>query len=244
MSRDKKIQDLEKQLQQLKREEAATYAEAPGRSRSFGRSTRVLKLVPILIGIIVILIGVLAVRSIDIGAFMGGNGTLERKSAFVERLQESEELVTAEAYVKSVIHLKDNELLGFNFDGDLPGTRREVLMIYPGVVRAGIDLSGIKEEDVEINEELKQATIKVPGVKLIGEPTLDMKEVETYSYEGLFRGELPPETTNEKAAEAQELMKEEAMTQGLLALAETNAEKVLQDMFQLVEYEVTIEFEE
>lgn len=244
MSRDKKIQNLEKQLQQLKREEAATYAEAPGRSRSFSRPVKVFKVIPILIGIIVILLGVLTVRSLDFGALLGGNGTLERQSAFVERLQESEELITAEAYVKSVIHLQDNELFGFNFDSDLPGTRREVLMIYPGVVRAGIDLSGISEEDIKINEETKTATIKIPEVKLIGEPTLDMKEVETYSYEGLFRGELPPETTNEKAAEAQVKMKEEAVRQGLLTLAETNAEKVLQDMFQLVEYEVTIEFEE
>lgn len=244
MSKDKKIQELEEQLQQLKREEAATYAEAPGRATSYRKPVKVSKLIPLLIGVIVILSAILAVRSFDLGALLGGSSLVERKGAFVERLQESEELVTAEAYVKSVIHVEDNEIFGIGLPEAFPGTRREVLMIYPGIVRAGIDLSELTEEDIELNEEEKLATIKVPKPKLIGEPTLDMSEVETFSYEGLFRGELPPEVTNEKAAEAQEEMKEEAVEQGLLTMARTNAEKVLQDMFQLVDYKVTIEFEE
>lgn len=243
MSNDKRIKELEQKLQELKREEAATNAESPGRVRSVKNPVKLTKWIPLLIGIVVILLAFNFVRTFEFGSLFGGT-TLENKSVFVESLKESEELVTAEAYTKSVIHLKDNELLGFKFDVNLPGTKREILMIYPGKVRAGIDLSGIQEEDVELNEEQKTAIIKVPKPKIIGLPEIDMSAVQTYSYEGLFRGELPPETTNQKAAEAQELMIEEAATQGLLTLAETNAEKVLQDMFQLVDYDVTIEFEE
>lgn len=245
MSNEKEKEHLRKRLAELEKDEnAASYAEPMPRETSYGKSAKMSKWIPLLLGIIVILAALLAVRTIDMGNLFSFGSVKEQKGAFVERLQESKELVTAEAYTKAVIELKDNEILGFTVDWNIPGTRREILIIFPGTVRAGIDLTGLTEDDVELNEEQKSATITVPKPKVLGEATIHMDKVQAFSYEGLLRDNLELDETFAKSAEAQKMMVEEAETQGLLTLAENNAEKVLQDMFQLVDYDVIIEFKE
>ncbi|WP_342527997.1 DUF4230 domain-containing protein [Chryseomicrobium sp. FSL W7-1435] len=241
MTNNKRMKELEKELEQLKREEAATYVESPGRARSVGKPFKLTKWIPLLIGIVVILLAINFVRTFEFGSLIGSVSS-ESKSAFVERLQENEELVTAEGYLKTVIQKEDFKTLPF--DLKIPGTTRQILIIFPGQVQAGIDLSAISEQDIELDEETKTARFTIPKPVILGEPTLFMDRVQVFSNTGLLAEGLDAAESFEIAAEAQELMKEEAASSGLLALAETNAEKVLQDMFQLVEYDVTIEFEE
>lgn len=222
-----------------KDETAATYAE-PTRHKGFTLPGNTLKWLAF--AIILVTIAFIVSQTKGLMNFAIGNNSFEQKAAFVERLQEKEDLVTAEAYLKSVIEKEDYKTL-FS-DIKIPGTSRQILIIFPGKVQAGIDFSDISENDIEINEEEKTATLKVPKPKILGEPTLFMEQVQALSYEGLLSDKIDLSEAYDIAAEAQDLMLEEAKTQGLLDLAETNAEKVLQDMFQLVEYEVTIEFEE
>lgn len=246
MSRDKKIQDLEKQLQQLKREEAATYAEAPGRSRSLERPFNGLpkKLWVFLVLGIALVVAFVAISRMDFVGLISGSSYKEQKSMVVERLQELDQLTTAEAVTTVIIQRENNELFGQEIGFPIPGTFRKVLVEVPGTVRAGIDMSEVTENDVELDEEAMTATITVPKPKLLGQPTIMNDQVKVYSIEGLLRDEASITEGFEIASEAQKLMVERAQSIGLLSLAETNAEKVLQDMFQLVEYEVTIEFEE
>lgn len=241
MSKQKRIQELEKLLQDMKREEAATNAESPGRVRSVRNPVKLTKWIPLLIGIVVILLAFNFVRTFEFGSLIGTSSS-ESKSAFIERLQESEELVTAEGYLKTVIQREDYKTLPF--DLKIPGTTRQILIIFPGQVRAGIDLSTISEQDIELDDEAKTARFTVPKPVILGEPTIFMDRVQVFSNTGLLAEGVDAEESFEIAAEAQELLKEEASSSGLLTLAETNAEKVLQDMFQLVGYDVTIEFEE
>lgn len=241
MSNDKRIKELEQKLQELKREEAATYAESPGRVRSVRNPVKFTKWIPLLIGIVVILLAFNFVRTLEFGSFIGTSSS-ESKSAFIERLQESEELVTAEGYLKTVIQREDYKTLPF--DLKIPGTTRQILIIFPGQVRAGINLSTISEQDIELDDEAKTARFTVPKPVILGEPTIFMDRVQVFSNTGLLAEGVDAKESFEIAAEAQKLMKEEASSNGLLTLAETNAEKVLQDMFQLVDYDVTIEFEE
>lgn len=245
MSREKEKEELRKRLAELEKDEtAASYAEPVARTRSIGKPGKASRLVPILFGVIVVLIALLAARTLDFGNILSFGSVEEQKGAFVERLQESKELVTAEAYTKAVIEIEDNEIFGFTIDWNIPGTRREILMIFPGTVRAGIDLTGLTENDVDLNEEEKTATITVPQPTILGEATIHMDQVQAFSNEGLFRDNLELDETFEKSAEAQQMMKDEAELQGLLTLAQNNAEQTLQEMFQLTGYNVTIEFEE
>ena len=78
----------------------------------------------------------------------------------------------------------------------------------------------------------------------MGGPEIFFDQVEVFSYEGLFREKADISEAYELAEEAEKLMMEETTGQGVLELAEENAAQSVAEMFSLVEYEVTVEFEE
>ncbi|WP_241535997.1 DUF4230 domain-containing protein [Indiicoccus explosivorum] len=172
-----------------------------------------------------------------------GSTFQESKGVFLERIQELNELSTAEAYTKVIIERSDNELFGRDIGFNLPGTERQLLVVVPGKVRAGIDFSEVTEEDIRVDEEAQTAVLILPQPVLLGEPELQMDQVEVYSHEGLFRDEADVAEAFDLAEEAQAMMKEEATAQGVLELAQDNAERSVQEMFSLVGYDVTIQFE-
>lgn len=241
MSREHEKEELKRRLRELEKEEtAAPYIESAPRNKGFAFPGKAMKW--IVLAIAFIGLAFLISQAASLLNFIPGTQSSEQKGAFVERLKDSEELVTAEAYTKAIIDKEDYKtLLG---DIKIPGTTRQILVIFPGTVRAGLDLSQISEGDIELNEEDKTATLTVPKPIVLGEPTLNMDEVQAFSHTGLIAGNIDLSEAYDLAAEAQELMLKEASTQGLLELAETNAEKTLQEMFQLTGYDVTIEFEE
>lgn len=173
-----------------------------------------------------------------------GSTATESKGAFLEQIQDLNELSTAEAFSKVIIEREDNELFGQDIGIDLPGTKRQLLVIIPGSVRAGIDFSQITEEDIVVDEKAKTATLTLPKADFLGGPELFMDQAEIYSYEGLLRGDGDIAEAFDLADEAKRLMLEETRGQGVLELAESNAEKSVQEMFKLVDYDVTIQFED
>src|SRR5690606_19936952 len=142
------------------------------------------------------------------------------------------------------IEREDNKVFGRDIGLDLPGTKRQILVVIPGSVRAGIDFSEITEDDIEVDEEAKTATLTLPKADFLGGPELFMDQAEVYTYEGLFRGEADIKEAFELADEAKQLMLEETRGQGVLELAEKNAARSVEEMFQLVDYDVTVEFED
>ncbi|ARF17921.1 DUF4230 domain-containing protein [Sporosarcina ureae] len=77
-----------------------------------------------------------------------GSTFSEQKTAFVERVQELQQLTTAEAYTKVLVKRTDNKLFGQSISVNFPGTKRNLLVVMPGSIKAGIDLSKITEQDV------------------------------------------------------------------------------------------------
>ncbi|WP_392454726.1 DUF4230 domain-containing protein [Chryseomicrobium aureum] len=249
MTKQKRIQELEKLLQDMKREEAATYAEPSAPTRTFRLPWKAVKFIPkkfILLPALILaaLITLAIVVPMYFSSLFSGSTFTEQKGAIVERLSNLEQLVTAESVTKVFIEREDNQLFGQDIGINLPGTLRQVLVVIPGKVTAGVDLSNVSADDIEIDEEAKTATLRIAAPEVIGEPTILFEEVDIYSYEGLFRDQPDISEAYDLAAEARVLMIEEASQQGLLELARTNAEQTLSDMFQLVDYDVTIEFEE
>lgn len=173
-----------------------------------------------------------------------GSTFTEQKGAFVEQVQELQELTTAEAYTKVLVERTDNELFGQSIGVNLPGTKRNLLVVIPGSVKAGIDLSGITENNLKIDENEKTARLTVPAAEFLGGAEIFFDQVEVYSVAGLFRGKADIEEGYELANEAKNLILEEASEQGVLQTAERNAEKTLKDMFSFAGYELEIEFEE
>lgn len=166
----------------------------------------------------------------------------QETTVFVEQIQDLATLATAEAHLKVVIEQEDNKLFGKDISLNLPGTKRELLLVVPATVLAGVNLSGVTSENLNINEEKKQLEITLPRATFIQDPAIQMNEVKTFSDEGLFRSEAKWAEGFDLAAEAQQQIIDEASEIGLLQTAEQSAEKVLKGFFSNLGYTVEITF--
>lgn len=189
---------------------------------------------------------VVAGTLIGIGSYKLFSGTSQHveKGSFIEHMKELSTLATSQAYVKAVIEKEDNQLFGKEITTNFPGTKRKLLLVVPGTVTAGVDLQNLKEDHITIDEDNKKIDILLAHAAIIQEPSLQFEEIQTYSVEGIFREEVEWEEAYELAAEASNLVKEEAIAQGLLQMAEKNADKTLKEFFSQLGYEVTVKYED
>lgn len=246
--KDEKIAQLERQLIELKeaqQQSAATIALGhnsksfslpKGLFKSFLKAGRMK-----IILAMVTLVFLIAITSGGIRLFAGS--TLKKESVtFVEQVRELATLATVEFHTKAVIKEEDNKIFGKDISKNLPGTKREILLIVPGTVIAGVDLKGITSEDMVIDKETKEIYITLPHAKLIQDPAVQMDKTITIVDGGLFRGDPKWDEGFEKAAEAQEQMRQDAISIGLLDTAEKNAEKALKVLFKNIGYTVNVTF--
>jgi hypothetical protein len=246
----KKIDEIERLLKELKASEAetaVTMEEVVGRPRGFWRVGKVFFLLWRKSFIAIALLILLLIVALPFATFFvlkQGSTFAEQKGAFLEQIQELNELATAEAYTKVIIERQDNTLFGQSIGLNLPGTKRQLLVVIPGSVKAGVDMSSLTEKDVVVDEEKKTAKLTMPPATFLGGAEIYFDKVEVYSYEGVFREKANIEEAYELAAEAKELILEETAGQGVLVMAQQNAEKTLKEMFSFAGYDVTIEFKE
>jgi hypothetical protein len=194
-------------------------------------------------GFKILLISVLLIVIIASGYWLFSGSTLKKESiTFVEQVQELATLATAEAHVKVIIEQEDNKLFGKDINYNLPGTKRELLLVVPATVIAGVDLSGITSKNIKVDDKEKRLEIVLPSPTLIQEPAIQTDKVKTFSDEGLFRSEVEWDEGFDLASEAQAQIKQEVIEIGLLQTAEKNAEKVLQEFFANLGYTVTVSF--
>ena len=250
MADKKKLDEIERILLELKAgeaEAAVTVEEVTDRPSGFWSVGKIIfsmwKKTFLTIALLILLL-IVALPFATIYFLKQGSTFTEQKSAFLEQIQELNELATAEAYTKVIIERQDNALFGQSIGLNLPGTKRQLLVVIPGSVKAGVDLSGLTEKDVIIDDEKKTAKLTLSPAKFLGGAEVFFDKVEVYSYEGLFREKANIEEAYELAAEAKELILEETAGQGVLIMAEKNAEKTLREMFSFAGYDVTIEFKE
>lgn len=252
MGDQKKIQEIEKLLKELKAaesESAVTVEEAMGRRKSFWRigklflSFKLWKRSFILMAVLAILL-VIAIPFVTFYVLKQGSTFTEEKGVFVEQIQDLNEMATAEAFTKVIVERSDNQLFGQSIGMNVPGTKRQLLVVIPGSVKAGVDLSGVTENDIVIDDEKKTAKLTLPAAQFLGGAEIYFEDVETYSYEGVFSEKADINEAYDLAAEAKTLILEEATGQGVLKTAQFNAEKTLKEMFSFAGYDVTIEFKE
>ena len=243
--KDEKIAQLERQLRELKeaRMQSAATIAVDHNARSLSPPKGIFKFFLKAVGVKIILavLGFLVITSGGIWLF-GGSTFKQESVTFVEHVQELATLATAEAHMKAVIHEEDNKIFGKDISIDLLGTKRELLLVVPGTVIAGVDLKGITSEDMVINEETKEINITLPHAKLIQEPSLQMDKIQAIDNGGIFRADMKMNEGFKKAAEAQEQIRQEAISVGLLDTAEKNAEKVLKEFFKNIGYTVNVTF--
>ncbi|ANU22359.1 DUF4230 domain-containing protein [Planococcus donghaensis] len=239
MAKDPKLTEIERLLEEMK-EQGET------KESGFWKSVKLLMGVWRNTFLVLIAVLLLLLVALPLGTFwmIQGSTATESKGVFLEQIQELNELSTAEAFSKVIIEREDNALFGKEIGLDLPGTKRQLLVVIPGSVRAGIDFSKVSEGDIVVDEETKTATLTLPPAEFLGGPELFMDQVEVYSYEGLFRSGTDISEAFDLADEAKKMMLEETEGQGVLQTAETNAVRSVQEMFGLVDYDVTVKFKE
>jgi hypothetical protein len=244
--KDEKIEQLERLLIELKeaqQQSAATIAVGHN-SRTLSPPKRKFKsflkvgglkiILPMVI--LVFLIGFIASGGIRIFT----DSIFKQESVvFVEQVQELATLATAEAHIKTVIHEKESKnFLNIN----LLGTKRELLLVVPATVIAGVDLKEVTSNEMVINEKTKEIDITLPHAKLIQEPSIQMEKIQAVDKNGIFLADIKMNEGFEKAAGAQEQIRQEAISSGLLETAEKNAEKVLKEFFKNIGYTVNVRF--
>lgn len=241
--KDEKILQIERQLIELKeaqQQSAATIA-VDHNSRSLSQSKGIFKSF-LKAGVLKIILAILVLLVITSGViWLFAGSTFKQESVtIVEHVQELSTLATAEAHITAVLHEEDNK--NFWKDISIPGTKRELLLVVPGTVIAGVDLKGITSEDMVINEKTQEIDITLPHAKFIQDPSLQMDKIQAVDNIGLFRAHIKMNEGFEKAAEAQEQIRQAAISAGLLDTAEKNAEKVLKEFFKNIDYKVNLTF--
>jgi Protein of unknown function (DUF4230) len=195
--------------------------------------------------LLVLLVVILAVggTAAFMYAWLSGSTFTEEKGSFVERIQDMSSLATAQGFVKAVIEQEDNQIFGKEISADLPGTKRELLLVVPGKVLAGVDLQLVDKNDIVVDEEKKEIQLTLPRAEILQEPSLDTDKIKTFSVEGIFRDEVDWKEGFAFAEVAKDMISKEAVDQGLLQAAEKNAEKSLKGFFEQLGYKVTITYE-
>src|SRR6185312_11075052 len=168
MAEEKKLDEIERLLKELKaaeKETAVTVDEVKGRPFGFWRAGKLffsLWKKSFLAIALVILLLIISLPFITFFILKQGSTFTEEKGVFLEQIQDLNELATAEAYTKVIIERQDNTLFGQSIGLNLPGTKRQLLVVIPGSVKAGVNLSNLTEKDVVINEDNKTAKLTLP----------------------------------------------------------------------------------
>lgn len=250
MKNKEKMDEIERLLMELKageRETAVTIDEVkkrPSMTWRVGKVVLSLWRKPFIIIATIVLLLMIALPIATFYFIKNASTFTEEKTAVIERIQNLNELATAEAYTKVIIERQDNTIFGQSIGVNLPGTKRQLLVIIPGSVKAGVELSHLTEKDITMDHEERTAKITLPHAKFLGGAELYFDEVEIFSYEGLFRVKANIEEAYELAEEAKSLILTETAEQGVLRTAEENAKKTLTEMFSFAGYDVTVQFEE
>lgn len=150
-------------------------------------------------------------------------------SGVIERVRSISELNTVEMYFNEIIDFKNAKF--FN-SFEIPFTQKSFIFTVKARVKAGIDLSSIKEEDVEIDG--KRLVLR------LDEPVITSGEILSYKAydekDGLFN-----EVTTEDTLKALELfekdLRKQAAENGIIEKAKENAEQTLEGIFMMSGYE-------
>jgi len=233
------LEAIQKELQEAKQQMAATVAlnERHGhRSKAMLTPMKWRGQVLALIIVFLLVVGTMLIMN------RSEKTTIETGS-FIEQIKDLSSLATSQAYVKAVIEKEDNQLFGKEISTNIPGTKRNLLLLIPGTVTAGVDLAKLNQKNLQIDEDEKTIKISLPHADIIQEPTLDFEKAQVFSVEGIFRDEVNWEEGYELAEEAKGLVRTEAISQGLIEIAEKNAERTLTEFFSALGYKTVVEYE-
>ncbi|MBO0959667.1 DUF4230 domain-containing protein [Neobacillus sp. MM2021_6] len=225
------------QLKQSQKETASTLAVQPARPIHLFQKFRLAKswTLGIVIGVIVGLVISFA------GDFLHKGETI-KSATVVESVQKLATLATVQAHIETIVSKEDSKLFGKNISFYFPGTKRTFFLVASGEVTAGVDLKNLTKKDIILDTNTKAIHITLPHATIVQEPSIDSKNIQIFSNEGLFRSEPNGKEGFEQEDLAKQKIKKKAKESGLLKTAEDNARTALQDFYKIQDYTVTVTF--
>ncbi|MGM7634442.1 DUF4230 domain-containing protein [Bacillus sp. Hm123] len=226
------------QLEQTQKETAANSAVQLARPIHRHQKSRLVKswIWGIVIAVIVSLVILFAGH-----AYLQKEETLKSASV-VESIQKLATLATAQGHITTVISKEDNKLFGKSIPFDFPGSKRTLFLVVPGEVTAGVDLENLTKKDITLDTNTKAIHITLPHATIVQAPSIDLKNIQSFSSEGMFRSDVNWEEGFQMEDLAKQNIEKEAIQSGLLKTAEDNARLALQDFFKNLNYTVTVTF--
>lgn len=152
----------------------------------------------------------------------------------VNQIQGVSELTTAVFTMESIVPTEQDRKFG-NFT---VGTTR-LLYIAQGEVRAGVDLSQLTAEDVQVNEAENSVIVTIPPAKIL-DHKLDINRSRVYDYDRGFLN-LGPDVAPQLQSLAQQKTLEKVVSaaceQGILEQARDRAELTIQELLTANNYQ-------
>lgn len=143
-------------------------------------------------------------------------------------LKEMSELATVEYTVTKMVKANDNKT--WYTIGD-----RKILMQCEAHLKAGIDLSELKEEDIRISG--KKIELTLPAAKLISLNIPPDSIKEAYQHVGALRQNFSAAEKNEMLRQAETQIRESVDSLGILRTAESNASLFISKFLRQFGYE-------
>jgi Protein of unknown function (DUF4230) len=159
------------------------------------------------------------------------------RSMVVQQVRNASELTTAVYVTETVVPTSRDRTIG----GYVVGTTTLLYVAY-GEVRAGVDLSALRPEDVQVNGNA--ITLRLPPPKIL-DSKIDVNRSKVYDYDRGFMG-LGPDVAPELQELAQrttlEKVTESACTGGVLQQANDHAKLAIAQLLSTAGYsQLTVE---
>lgn len=157
-------------------------------------------------------------------SFLSCSDTSEYEKANVYEIRDIGELSTSEYTIGKIVKLDDSDYT-WNRWGE-----RKILINTKAIVKAGIDLSKIKDGDIEVDKD--EITITLPPAELTSfnmDPKYTHTEMESVSG---FRDHFTQEEKNEFLKQGEEAIRKELPNTGIYQDAQKNAEEFIVEFYK------------
>lgn len=163
-----------------------------------------------------------------IAGVMGCSEEVRPKTDIVSTLQQLEELATVEYTVTKVVKANDNKTW-FK-----PGDRK-ILMTTEAAIKAGINMAGLKADDVIVSG--KKITIYLPEPKILSVSMPPEKIKVAFEKSDLFRYPFSNEERDALLIQAEQQIRESGNETGILTQARINTQVFLSSLLQTLGFD-------
>lgn len=173
-------------------------------------------------------------------------------SVFCYKQQQPQiEVLTHSGVLERIQHLNNLETVAFHIDTVVSSNKtgswnklwqdeQKALIVASGRVAAGLNLSKLTDEQVQVSEDGKAIHIKLPAVEILSSSLdkTDLYDIQT----GLFGFvDMDPKLLTEAQVAARKQIIATACKSGILNIATQNAQKQIEALFTLTQAKITVE---